>query len=133
MDTVLKLRELRSRTGLTQEEVARRSRIGVKTISSFESGARIGSMKIAQLEAILQAYGVTLAQFFSSRIEHDLAPWESPESSSDGLARRLDALPPRPREALVQKFSAMLDAAETILPSSRRVAPASATQYVSLH
>jgi len=133
MDTVLKLRELRSRTGLTQEEVARRSAIGVKTISSFESGARIGSMKIAQLEALLRAYDVTLAQFFSSRIEHDLAPWEAPESPSDTLARRLDALPPHARDALVQKFSAMLDAAEAILPPPRRVAPASAPQHASLH
>ena len=44
MDTVLKLRELRARAGLTQEDVAQRSGVGAKTISSFESG----TMKLAQ-------------------------------------------------------------------------------------
>jgi transcriptional regulator with XRE-family HTH domain len=134
MDTVLKLRELRARAGLTQEEVARASRIGVKTISSFESGSRVDSMKLSQLEAILRVYGVTLPQFFSLRIEHDLAPWEAPESSSDALARRLDALPPLARDALAQRISAMLDAAEAILSPLRRPSPpASAPQHASIH
>lgn len=115
MDTVLKLRELRAHTGLTQEEVARRSRLGVKTISSFESGARIESMKLSQLDAILSVYKITVAQFFSRSLEHQLAPWES-ESTSDALLRRLDALPAHAREALMEKISAMLDAAEAILP-----------------
>lgn len=115
MDTVLKLRELRARAGLTQEEVARRCRLGVKTISSFESGARIESMKLSQLETILAAYNVTFTQFFSRSLEHQLAPWEN-ESSSDALLRRLDALPAHAREALMDRISAMLDAAEAILP-----------------
>jgi transcriptional regulator with XRE-family HTH domain len=115
MDTVLKLRELRAHAGMTQEEVARRSQLGVKTISSFESGARIESMKVSQLEAILAVYKLTLPQFFSRAIERDLAPWES-ESPTDTLLRRLESLPPDAQEALTEKISAMLDAAEAILP-----------------
>jgi transcriptional regulator with XRE-family HTH domain len=130
MDTVLKLRELRAHAGLTQETVARRSRLGVKTISSFESGARIESMKLSQLEAILATYKLTLAQFFSRSMEHDLAPWES-ERASDALLRRIDALPAHAREALLDKIEAMLDVAETVLlrPS---FLPPTAPQHASL-
>lgn len=132
MDTVLKLRELRAHAGLTQEDVARQCRIGVKTISSFESGARIESMKLSQLEAILAAYKLTLAQFFSRSMEHDLAPWESSESTSDTLLRRLDALPAHAREALIDKIATMLDVAEAVLLRPSRIPPA-APQHASLH
>lgn len=115
MDTVLKLRELRAHAGMTQEDVARRCRIGVKTISSFESGTRIDCMKLSQLEAILAVYQITLAQFFSRSMEHELAPWQS-ESTSDALLRRLDSFPAHTREALLEKISAMLETAEAILP-----------------
>jgi transcriptional regulator with XRE-family HTH domain len=130
MDTVLKLRELRAHAGITQEDVARRSHLGVKTISSFESGARIESMKLSQLEAILATYKLTLAQFFSRSMEHDLAPWES-ESTSDALLRRIDALPAHAREALLDKIAAMLDVAEAVLlrPS---FLPPTAPQHASL-
>ncbi len=132
MDTVLKLRELRARAGLTQDDVAKRCGIGVKTISSFESGARVGSMKLAQLEAILRAYGVSLAQFFSRTLDHHLAPWDAPESASDVIARRLDTLPQHAQDALVAKISSMLDAAEAILPPARRVSSSTPT-HASLH
>ena len=130
MDTVLKLRELRAHAGMTQEEVARRSRLGVKTISSFESGARIESMKLSQLEALLAAYAITLAQFFSRSMEHDLAPWES-ESSPDAFLRRIDALPGHARDALLEKIATMLDVAEAVLPHPSRI-PSAAPQHASL-
>lgn len=132
MDTVLKLRELRSRAGMSQEDVARLSRVGVKTISSFESGARISSMKLSQLEAILATYKMWLAQFFSRSIEHALAPWESSETAADVLIRRLDALPAHARAALIEKIAVMLDAAEAVLPGSSHIPPA-LSQHASLH
>ena len=46
MDIVLKLRELRRYRGLSQKDVARRSGVGEKTLSSFETGERIDTMKI---------------------------------------------------------------------------------------
>ena len=132
MDTVLKLRELRARAGLTQDEVAHRSHIGAKTISSFESGARIESMKVAQLEAILRVYDVTIGQFFSRSLEHEFAPWEATGSASDALAQRLDSLPPHARQVLTDKIIAMIDAAEAILP--RRVsAPPQTPQHAAIH
>ncbi len=133
MDTVLKLRELRAHAGMSQEDVARLSRVGVKTISSFESGARISSMKLSQLEAILATYKITLAQFFSRSIEHDLAPWESSETAADVLLRRLDALPAHARAALIEKIGVMLDAADAVLPRRSQHIPPVASQHASLH
>ena len=61
MDLVLKLREARRMRGLTQRDVARMSGVGEKTISSFETGERIGSLKLKQLERLLSAYGLSPA------------------------------------------------------------------------
>ena len=59
MDLVLKLREIRRLRGLSQKDVARLSGVGEKTISSFETGQRIGSLKLAQLKRMLGVYGLT--------------------------------------------------------------------------
>jgi transcriptional regulator with XRE-family HTH domain len=59
MDLVLKLREIRKLRGLSQKDVARLSGVGEKTISSFETGQRIGSLKLAQLKRMLGVYGLT--------------------------------------------------------------------------
>ena len=53
MDLVLKLRELRDLRGLSQKDVARLSGVGEKTISSFETGERIGATD-AELQEALQ-------------------------------------------------------------------------------
>ena len=131
MDTVLKLRELRARAGLTQDEVAQRAHLGVKTLSSFESGTRIHSMKLSQLEAILRVYGVTLIQFFSRNLDHDLAPWEEAEDPIDGVARRLESLPLHLRAGLIDKMNTMIDAVEAIIPRDRT--PRAAAFHASLH
>lgn len=65
MNIAVELRELRELNGLTQQEAAKRSGVGQKTISSFETGARIGSIKIEQLDKLLIVYGLTLAEFFN--------------------------------------------------------------------
>lgn len=131
MDLVLKLRELRARAGLKQEQVARRAGIGVKTLSSFESGTRVDSMKLSQLEAILRVYGVTLAQFFSRSLDHDLAPWEEAEDPVAGVMRRLESLPPHLRAGLVEKINTMIDGIEAIIPPTR--ASRTATSHASFH
>jgi hypothetical protein len=41
------------------------SGVGEKTISSFESGARIGSLKLSQLAKLLVVYRLSPAEFFS--------------------------------------------------------------------
>lgn len=59
MDFVLKLRELRRLRGLSQKDAARLSGVGEKTLSSFETGQRIDTMKVSQLQALLTIYDVT--------------------------------------------------------------------------
>ena len=79
---VLKLRELRRTGSVSQAKLARLSGVGVKTISSFETGARIDSLKLKQLERILAVYDMTLAEFFAwelspgpSELPPDTRPW----------------------------------------------------------
>ena len=111
MDLVLKLREARRMRGLTQKDVARMSGVGEKTISSFETGERIGSLKLAQLERLLSAYGLTPAEFFGARIEKEIAPWELDENQMAiaGLLDELRALPQPLQLKLVAKFRLMIE------------------------
>jgi transcriptional regulator with XRE-family HTH domain len=64
IDIVLNLREARRRSGLTQDQAARLSGIHTKIISSFETGERIGLLKLSQLTKLLRVYGMTPAEFF---------------------------------------------------------------------
>jgi transcriptional regulator with XRE-family HTH domain len=59
-----RLRYERRIRGLRQTRVAELSGIGVKTISSFETAARVDCMKVSQLLAILGVYGLTASSFF---------------------------------------------------------------------
>ena len=81
---------------------------------------------------MLRVYGITLDQFFSRSIEHDLAPWESPQNPIDAIAHRIDALPSHARDAIAEKISAMLDAIEAVLPHTRRTTPSDAS-HPTLH
>ena len=111
MDLVLKLRELRRLRGLTQGDVARRSGIGVKTISSFETGERIGSLKFAQLERLLAVYGTTPKEFFGRAVEKDLAPWDLDEEelAEKRLLEDLNALPKELQKKLFDRFQLMVE------------------------
>lgn len=64
-DLALKLTVLRQRVGLTQDQLARASGVHFQTISSFETGRRTSTIKLAQIEAIAAACGMTLADFFA--------------------------------------------------------------------
>src|SRR5205823_5088523 len=70
IDLVIRLRDLRLMSGLTQTEVAKRSGVGEKTISSFETGDRADAIKLAQLLRLLRVYGIAPAAFFRWRPEH---------------------------------------------------------------
>src|SRR4028118_983133 len=95
MDLVLKLREIRRLRGLSQKDVARLSGVGEKTISSCETGQRIGSLKLEQLKSMLNVYGLTEAEFFGGSIEREIAPWEldEDECAAQRLVQQLAALP----------------------------------------
>src|SRR5438477_12572433 len=106
MDLVLKLREVRRMRGLSQRDVARLSGIGEKTISSFETGERIGSLKLEQLKRLLNTYGLTEAEFFGGRIEKETAPWELDENQmlTTRLVDGLHTLPQPMQRTLLAKF-----------------------------
>jgi len=111
MDLVLKLREIRRMRGLSQKDVSRLSGVGEKTISSFETGERIGSLKLAQLKRLLSVYGMSEAEFFGGMIEKEIAPWELDEDQM-ATARLLDdlhSLPKPVQSNLLSKFQLMVE------------------------
>ncbi|HXG57488.1 MAG TPA: helix-turn-helix domain-containing protein [Thermoanaerobaculia bacterium] len=116
MDLVLKLREIRRVRGLSQKDVARLSGVGEKTISSFETGQRIGSLKLSQLQRLLKVYGLTEAEFFGCRVEKEIAPWELDEEefAAQRLIEDLRALPKPLQKAMLTKFQLMLETASEV-------------------
>jgi transcriptional regulator with XRE-family HTH domain len=115
MDIVLKLRELRRFSGLSQKEVALASGVGEKTLSTFESGQRIDSMKLEQLLQILEVYAMTPAEFFGGRVETEIfRELEGLTEVELQLVTRLRRLDPGPRQRLEDKFLAMLSAVEAV-------------------
>jgi transcriptional regulator with XRE-family HTH domain len=116
MDLVLKLREIRRMRGLSQKDVARLSGIGEKTISSFETGQRIDSLKIAQLKRLLGVYGLTECDFFGATVERQIAPWEldEEESATQRVVDELQSLPKPVQKAMLAKFQLMLETASEV-------------------
>ena len=116
MDLVLKLREIRRLRGLSQKDVARISGVGEKTISSFETGQRIGSLKLAQLKQLLAVYGLTEAEFFGGSVERQIAPWEldEDECAAHRLLDDLRGLPKPVQKAMITKFQLMLETASEV-------------------
>lgn len=123
MDLVLKLREIRRLRGLSQKDVARLSGVGEKTISSFETGQRIGSLKLEQLKRMLSVYGLTEAEFFGCKLERQIAPWEleEEESAAQRLLDDLRGLPKPLQRTMLNKFQLMLETATDVSTSVRNV------------
>jgi transcriptional regulator with XRE-family HTH domain len=69
----LQLRLVREAAGLSQRELGIRSGVGEKSISSFETGARIEFIKLAQLTRIADACHVTLVELLAAP-EVELSP-----------------------------------------------------------
>lgn len=116
MDLVLKLREIRRLRGLSQKDVARLSGVGEKTISSFETGQRIGSLKLSQLRKLLSVYGLTENDFFGSSVERQIAPWEldEDECATQRLVDDLRGLPKAVQKTMLGKFQLMLETATDV-------------------
>ncbi len=123
MDVVLKLRELRRLRGLTQQEAAEKAGMGVKTLSSFETSARITSMKVVQLLSMLAAYDVTPAEFFGDGVER--AVFDELERLSQAQGNLIAALRQLPEEARVRLEARLLDQVEAAIvaqPARLRIA-----------
>jgi transcriptional regulator with XRE-family HTH domain len=119
MDIVLKLRELRRLRGFTQKEAAELAGIGEKTVSSFETGDRITSIKLSQLLQLLSAYNVTPTEFFGGRVEEQV--FRELERLNDTELKLLAAirrLPQCAREPLSERILLMIDGA-TMASESR--------------
>ena|SRR5438270_3029999 len=113
MDIVLKLRELRRLRGLSQQDAAELAGMGVKTLSSFETGERIGSMKLMQLLPLLSAYGVAPGEFFGGGVERAiLAELERLSKDESALIAALRRIPEVPRARLIERFLAQVEAVE---------------------
>ena len=125
MDLVLKLRELRKVLGLKQKDVALATGLGVKTISSFETGERIGSLKVEQLEKILDVYGITPGEFFGNEIDGILTSSEHDDERFtrfeviDGVRR----LPTHVRRRLLSQFRTMVRSESTRKSPTARYEP----------
>jgi transcriptional regulator with XRE-family HTH domain len=121
MDVVLKLRELRRMRGVTQKEVAELAGVGEKTVSSFETGERIMSMKLSQLFQLLSAYNITPAEFFGGGVEQQVfGELERLNATEVRLLTALRALPDQARSSLTERFLLMMDAAAMAFESRLR-------------
>ena len=128
MDIVLKLRELRRLRGLSQKDVALLSGVGHKTISSFETGDRIGALKLSQLRRLLKVYGMTEKEFFGGALDRKVAPWEFPGGEeAERLFEELGTLPEKTRKLLLTKMRLMIEQAS----ESRGMKRQPATQPLS--
>jgi transcriptional regulator with XRE-family HTH domain len=113
MDIVLKLRELRRLRGLSQQEAAELAGMGVKTLSSFETGERIGSMKLMQLLPLLSAYGVSPGEFFGGGVEREiLAELERLSKDESALIAALRRIPEGSRARLIERFLTQIEGVE---------------------
>lgn len=119
MDLVLRLREARRLKGLSQKDVARQTGIGEKTISSFETGMRIHSLKVDQLEKLATAYGMTLEQLMSAEFEAFIEGRRLVQAKS-GIDRLLSAIAELPDERQDRLLHSFLDMAQMARQSEAR-------------
>jgi transcriptional regulator with XRE-family HTH domain len=132
MDLVLKLREARRLRGLTQREAADRSGVGVKTISSFETGERIESMTLVHLQKLLRVYDLTEAEFFSPLFERAIAPWLfEAKSELAQLVEDVETLPSDVQRILIDKVRVAVDVARAVLPEAFRARDGEARRPVA--
>ena len=135
MDLVIKLREARRIRGLSQKDVAEMSGVGAKTISSFETGQRIGSLKLSQLKKLLSVYGMSEREFFGGMIEQQIAPWELREDDAvaDRLLYDLRHLPKRVQASLLTRFQLMLETATDVHSRRNRRRPSFVPENAEWH
>jgi transcriptional regulator with XRE-family HTH domain len=113
MDLVLKLRELRRLSRLSQKEAGLSSGVGEKSLSSFETGERIDSIKVSQLLALLAVYDVTPAEFFGDGVARALfVELERLTPTESKLIAGLRELQDGARTGISERFLTMIDAAQ---------------------
>jgi transcriptional regulator with XRE-family HTH domain len=123
VDLVLRLREFRKKRGMSQREAAQLSGVGEKSISSFETGQRIDSLKISQLLRLIKVYGVSEEEFFNGHFEEEEVTWEHEDEflarRRSQIFRRLEHLPESVQSALLNKVHLMIDTADEVQTLTR--------------
>lgn len=92
LDFALLLREARQARNLSQKDLSRLSGVGEKTLSSFETGQRISSLKVVQLARLLRAMNITIEQFIARDIYPAGAPQVYQISHRSRLQDRVESL-----------------------------------------
>ncbi len=123
MDLVLRLREARRLAGISQKEAATRSSVGEKTISSFETGARIDALKVAQLERLLKTYGISIDEFFGDELAEraGAADLVDDRPRLRGLVYRIANLDASHQETVIRSLAALVERAEQAASRGRRI------------
>lgn len=110
MDMASRLEEVRKAAGLSQKELGRLCGVGEKTISSYESGRRIGRMKIDHLMKILSVLGLTLPVFFTGVDAAVSIPGMNAEDTpAFRFFDRFMALPEETQVVLIPAFNLLTD------------------------
>ena len=133
-DIVIRLRELRRVTGLSQKDVAELAGLGEKTISSFETGTRVDTMKVGQLSRLLMVYGVSESEFFSDDFDELLLDEDAFRDSSSAI-RGLMELPSTIREGLLERIGLMVQTATHVhsLEATMPFLPARTSDWETLN
>ena len=95
MDIIAKIEKLKSERGWTDYELAQHSMVTQSTIASMK--ARNSPPKVDTLQAICNAFGITLAQFF---LEDEQIEVLSEQEKS--LLESFRKLPPKKQKALIE-------------------------------
>lgn len=113
--------------GLSQKDAAKMSGVGEKSISSFETGERIDSLKISQLLKLLKVYGVSEEEFFGTPVEEEADVWAEHEDPMtrhrQQLGLRMEQLPSSIQSALLSKLQLMIETAEEVQSIATKARP----------
>jgi transcriptional regulator with XRE-family HTH domain len=109
MDIAARLKELREDAGLSQKQLAAKSGVGEKTISSFESKRRTDTMKLGQLWKILDVLGMSFTEFF---VPEGATVPHAEETGAFDLFDRFMALPSEKQMLLLPVLASLVLAME---------------------
>lgn len=119
MEIGSKIKELRMRNGLTQEELADRSELSKGFISQLEND--LTSPSISTLEDILQCLGTTLSDFFSKEEETvQLVFGEDDyfEKDDEELGSRIEWIIPNAQKNMMEPIRLTLQPGGTTYPDN---------------
>ena len=113
-----KIRELRIRNGLTQEELADRAELSKGFISQLERD--LTSPSISTLEDILQCLGVTVADFFAEEADEQITFGEEDyfEKEDPELKSRIEWIIPNAQKNEMEPIRLTLQAGGSTYPDN---------------